>query len=352
MATAHSLRLKVIVDKEEPDELLLRLRTKIVDVINDKRESFRWMLDPVELAEHLALTAVTEVLAVRPLTPAETELANLHQGEEPYLDQAVVPTPGQLLYQWIRATPQQRLDWAARSLSNAERASSCFESHHESQLAELRTVRERNAAVDDARRTWFAAAEQRQAAGHGTGPRHLADLYWQLTKALGHQVVDPVARCEEHDGVCFPQPFARCSAHGDEQCLLCHRHPSSCANASGSCAVWAATGMHWDTCQHRLREPLVPPPVDEPEPAAGELVHLAEEEHVGVSPLVGGRFQLQPDGRWTMDIAGGTLTVPAGIPQERREQLRAYLDAYSNALDENGLPPEQARADSAAPDAP
>ena len=61
--------------------------------------------------------------------------------------------------------------------------------------------------------------------------------------------------CGEHDGPCFPEPGAKCVAHGDEQCLYCHRNPSDCANG-GNCSTWARTGMHWDTCQNRVRGPL------------------------------------------------------------------------------------------------
>ncbi|MEV0477514.1 hypothetical protein [Streptomyces prunicolor] len=352
MATAQPLRLKVIVCKEEPDELLPRLRAKILDTIKDNNLRFTWSLVPAEWADPLAHAAVAEVLAVRPSTPAEAELAELHEGEEPVADPAVVPTPGQLLYQWLRATPQQRLDWAARSLSHAERASRCFEANHEGQVAELRMARERNAAVDDAQQAWFRAAEQRMADGHSTEPRHLADLSWQLATALRHQIIDPVARCDEHDGLCFPQPYSRCSAHGDMRCPLCHRNPASCADATGSCSAWAATGMHWDSCQHRVRGSLAPDPVDEPGLATEELVRPVEEQEVSGPPLLGDRFRLQLDGSWATDVGGGTLTVPADVPPDRREQLRIYLDAYSRALDEGSLSPEQIRVGHGLPGTP
>lgn len=67
-----------------------------------------------------------------------------------------------------------------------------------------------------------------------------------------------VARCAEHDGPCFPDPTAKCPAHGDKQCAHCHRNPSSCADREYvECGFWSATGMHWDTCSNRIRGPLV-----------------------------------------------------------------------------------------------
>lgn len=41
-------------------------------------------------------------------------LAALHQGEEPYEEEGVVPTPGQWIWKWNRATTAQRLDQARR----------------------------------------------------------------------------------------------------------------------------------------------------------------------------------------------------------------------------------------------
>lgn len=39
----------------------------------------------------------------------EAELAALHQGEEPYDDESMVPTPAQWIWRWNRATPEERL---------------------------------------------------------------------------------------------------------------------------------------------------------------------------------------------------------------------------------------------------
>ncbi|MEI5100334.1 hypothetical protein RB200_19625 [Streptomyces sp. PmtG] len=70
--------------------------------------------------------------------------------------------------------------------------------------------------------------------------------------------------CREHDGPCFPDPEARCPAHGDRACALCHRNPSTCADPDIlECGRWITTGMHWDTCSNRIRGPLAAPAHDE-----------------------------------------------------------------------------------------
>jgi hypothetical protein len=67
------------------------------------------------------------------------------------------------------------------------------------------------------------------------------------------------ATCGEHDGPCFPDPDARCPAHGDPRCALCHRNPSTCADPEYvECGTWSRTGMHWDTCPNRVRGPAAP----------------------------------------------------------------------------------------------
>lgn len=43
------------------------------------------------------------------LDSTRTELAALHEGEVPYLDEAIVPTPAQWIWNWNRATPANRL---------------------------------------------------------------------------------------------------------------------------------------------------------------------------------------------------------------------------------------------------
>ncbi|GGW15720.1 hypothetical protein GCM10018980_52060 [Streptomyces capoamus] len=71
--------------------------------------------------------------------------------------------------------------------------------------------------------------------------------------------------CGAHDGPCFPDPSARCAAHGEQQCARCHRTPSTCAGDSGECRIWSSTGMHWHTCPNRVRGPLTVSPCPRPE---------------------------------------------------------------------------------------
>lgn len=87
-------------------------------------------------------------------------------------------------------------------------------------------------------------------------------------------VSDSRRRCGEHDGPCFPEPAAKCVAHGDEECLYCHRNPSDCANG-GNCSTWARTGMHWDTCANRVRGSLA---VEDPERAGTAQIVYAHEQ--------------------------------------------------------------------------
>jgi hypothetical protein len=51
----------------------------------------------------------------------------------------------------------------------------------------------------------------------------------------------------------FPDPEAKCSAHGDRMCGQCAQNPSTCAEPDGPCGTWLSRGMHWDTCPNRVR---------------------------------------------------------------------------------------------------
>lgn len=52
---------------------------------------------------------------------AEAALAQLREGEEPYEDERIVPTPAQWIWNWNRATPEQRLDVVAYIKALSER---------------------------------------------------------------------------------------------------------------------------------------------------------------------------------------------------------------------------------------
>ncbi|WP_435610871.1 hypothetical protein [Streptomyces sp. C10-9-1] len=80
------------------------------------------------------------------------KLNALHEGEEPSPDEHVAQTPAQWIWSWNRATPEQRLDMAARILDASGRAEACIMGAHEGRLEQqqLRLTRleaERAAAL-------------------------------------------------------------------------------------------------------------------------------------------------------------------------------------------------------------
>lgn len=60
-------------------------------------------------------------------------------------------------------------------------------------------------------------------------------------------------KCEFGCRVCFPDPYAACPQHGEQECRKCHANPGDCHHESDrvSCGYWRAKGMHWDTCPNR-----------------------------------------------------------------------------------------------------
>jgi hypothetical protein len=56
------------------------------------------------------------------LDAAEAELAELREGEEPYEDERVLPTPGQWIWLWNRATPAERLVRAEQAIADWQTA--------------------------------------------------------------------------------------------------------------------------------------------------------------------------------------------------------------------------------------
>lgn len=70
------------------------------------------------------------------LAAAKTELAALHQGEELYDDDLYAPTPGQWIWRWNRATPEERLEIATNRLDLLERLHRCVNGMHEQRIAE------------------------------------------------------------------------------------------------------------------------------------------------------------------------------------------------------------------------
>ncbi|MFD7093363.1 DUF6085 family protein [Streptomyces xanthophaeus] len=61
---------------------------------------------------------------------ATLALAQLHAGEEEPADRHADHTPAQWMWQWNRATPEERLDMAGRILAAFETADTCFVMNH------------------------------------------------------------------------------------------------------------------------------------------------------------------------------------------------------------------------------
>lgn len=106
---------------------------------------------------------------------AQTELTRLRAGEEPGWDPLVVPTPGQWIARFNRASAEERLDVAKRVIGYTARAGECFEMNHARRLEEDREAQVAMARVRDV----IAVMEKY------TGTRHYALL---LHAALGGQV--------------------------------------------------------------------------------------------------------------------------------------------------------------------
>jgi hypothetical protein len=67
------------------------------------------------------------------------EIARLRAGEADTLPEpGVWPTPAQWIRMWNEATPEQRLQMAARVIADAQQAERCFLANHEWQIEQLR----------------------------------------------------------------------------------------------------------------------------------------------------------------------------------------------------------------------
>jgi hypothetical protein len=96
---------------------------------------------------------------------AEGELAAFHEGEEPYEDEATVPTPAQWIWHWNRATPARRLEVIEGIQTAQDNARRCSFEYHDAMLAELReTLRRANRELEQAATKWDADLDKRTAA--------------------------------------------------------------------------------------------------------------------------------------------------------------------------------------------
>ncbi|SEO83256.1 hypothetical protein [Actinacidiphila rubida] len=89
---------------------------------------------------------------------AEAALAAFHEGEEPYEDEATVPTPAQWVWKWNRATSARRLELVEAVQGAQARADRCLFGSHDSALAELHEARVIIAAVRALHHEWTGAA--------------------------------------------------------------------------------------------------------------------------------------------------------------------------------------------------
>ena len=93
-------------------------------------------------------------------------LAALHAGEEDGYDPLTVPTPGQWIHEFNRATPARRLEVVAATTEAAEKGRQCFFMGHEKRLA-------------DEQHAWVALARVRDVIADMeriTGARHWARI--------------------------------------------------------------------------------------------------------------------------------------------------------------------------------
>ncbi|MGW5633931.1 hypothetical protein [Streptomyces sp. NPDC003832] len=71
----------------------------------------------------------------------DERLAQFFEGEEPYTDPRLVPTPAQWIWKWNRATPSRRLQIAEAVLQAWDADQKCFLEDHHAAVDELREAR-------------------------------------------------------------------------------------------------------------------------------------------------------------------------------------------------------------------
>ncbi|MFC8361104.1 hypothetical protein ACFUIY_14675 [Streptomyces griseorubiginosus] len=76
------------------------------------------------------------------------ELARLRAGEDPGHEPGTVPTPGQWIWLWNRATAKQRLEIAAAALSDQAAVEKCLFQNHRWKVAQARALRDSLARVE------------------------------------------------------------------------------------------------------------------------------------------------------------------------------------------------------------
>ncbi|WP_327377978.1 hypothetical protein OG393_30870 [Streptomyces sp. NBC_01216] len=190
---------------------------------------------------------------------AHTALAALHEGEQPRDDERIVPTPGQWIWQWNRATPEQRLEFAARLISGSERADRCVLEHHPAQIEQLKDRaaqaeaaidRVRTYAADLDRAGWTQAAIARRI-------RAALDEPHNQPATTGHDYLSTGCLHGRHDycnntrGIAGPKTPAQCKFCA-AQCV-CHCH-SERPHPDGEQPAASARPVHPDGTPYRYSE--------------------------------------------------------------------------------------------------
>ena len=151
------------------------------------------------------------------LAPELGQLAAFHEGEQPYTDEATIPTPAQWIWQWNRATPVRRLEVAAAIQNALDRADRCFMGHHEGEIEQLRARAEQAEAALAAGIPLICTDERHQAkvTALEAQVRRLGDLIDRLgpteqkhrddlatARAILADLTDPDPCWYDHHGYC------------------------------------------------------------------------------------------------------------------------------------------------------
>jgi hypothetical protein len=209
---------------------------------------------------------------------SQAELTTLHEGEEPYEDERLVPTPGQWIWLWNRATPEQRLAKAQQVLGlpdivdryRAEAIQAAERGDHQLPVR-LAAVRAAVHIADDEdvtdwQRGYRACANRVLAALDGRAavvePEQLAS-----EEACDHPITEVVANLPRLDLICRACGTILAEHTGDDHlpdfswlfaCPVpfCQaRHLAPCVRKNGTRAS-ISHGERWDRYHQALKDAL------------------------------------------------------------------------------------------------